>query len=130
MHTGDGGFMDDDGFVFIADRLKDMIVTGGENVYSVEVENAVARHPAVLQCAVIAIPDEKWGEVVHAFIVCRPDTAITLDELQAHCKALIANYKIPRSLEVVDSLPLSGAGKVLKARLREEFWAGRERRVG
>ena len=130
MHTGDGGFMDEDGFVFIADRLKDMIVTGGENVYSVEVENAVARHPAVLQCAVIAIPDDKWGEVVHAFIVCRPDTHITLSELQAHCKALIANYKIPRSLEVVDGLPLSGAGKVLKAQLRERFWAGRERGVG
>jgi acyl-CoA synthetase (AMP-forming)/AMP-acid ligase II len=130
MHTGDGGFMDEDGFVFIADRLKDMIVTGGENVYSVEVENAVARHPAVMQCAVIAIPDDKWGEVVHAFVVCRPDTGMTLGELQAHCKTLIANYKIPRSLEVVDGLPLSGAGKVLKAQLRERFWAGRERGVG
>jgi len=130
MHTGDGGFMDEDGFVFIADRLKDMIVTGGENVYSVEVENAVMRHPAVLQCAVIAVPDDKWGEVVHAFVVCRPDAGITLDELQLHCRALIANYKVPRSLEVVDGLPLSGAGKVLKARLREKFWAGRERLVG
>ena len=130
MHTGDGGYMDDDGFVFIADRLKDMIVTGGENVYSVEVENAVARHPAVLQCAVIAIPDDTWGEIVHACVVCRPGMALTLDELQAHCRESIANYKIPRSLEVVAGLPLSGAGKVLKTQLRERFWAGRARRVG
>jgi acyl-CoA synthetase (AMP-forming)/AMP-acid ligase II len=130
MHTGDGGYMDDDGFVFIADRLKDMIVTGGENVYSVEVENAVARHPAVMQCAVIAIPDETWGEIVHACVVTRPGMTLTLDELQAHCKESIANYKIPRSLEVIAEMPLSGAGKVLKTRLRERFWAGREQRVG
>jgi acyl-CoA synthetase (AMP-forming)/AMP-acid ligase II len=130
MHTGDGGYMDNDGFIFIADRLKDMIVTGGENVYSVEVENAVARHPAVLQCAVIAIPDDTWGETVHACIVCRPGMALTLDDLQTHCRESIANYKIPRSLEVIAEMPLSGAGKVLKTRLRERFWAGRARRIG
>ncbi|HEY0939762.1 MAG TPA: long-chain-fatty-acid--CoA ligase [Steroidobacter sp.] len=130
MHTGDAGYMDEDGFIFIADRLKDMIVTGGENVYSGEVENALARHPCVLQCAVIAIPDERWGELVHASIVCRPGTSVTLEEVQVHCKALIANYKIPRSLELLDSLPISATGKVMKNKLRERFWSGRDRRVG
>lgn len=130
MHTGDVGYLDEDGFIFIADRLKDMIVTGGENVYSGEVENVVARHGSVLQCAVIAIPDDRWGEIVHACIVCRPGTSVTLEEMQVHCKALIANYKIPRSLELVDSLPMSGAGKILKNKLREKFWMGRDRRVG
>lgn len=129
-HTGDGAYMDEDGFIFIADRLKDMIVTGGENVYSVEVENAVAQHPAVLQCAVIAVPDERWGEIVHACVVCRPGAPVTLEDLQAHCKERIANYKLPRSLQVVDALPMSGAGKILKNKLREPFWAGRERHVG
>src|SRR5690606_3594017 len=118
MHTGDAGYMDEDGFIFVADRLKDMIVTGGENVYSGEVENALASHACILQCAVIAIPDERWGEIVHACIVCRPGTSVTLEEIQVHCKALIANYKIPRSLELLDSLPISATGKVLKNKLR------------
>jgi acyl-CoA synthetase (AMP-forming)/AMP-acid ligase II len=130
MHTGDGGYMDDDGFVYIADRIKDMIVTGGENVYSVEVENAVSKHPAVLQCAVIGVPDDKWGELVHACVVPRPGAQVTLEELQEHCKALIANYKIPRGLELLAELPLSGAGKILKNQLREKHWAGRLRKVG
>jgi len=130
MHTGDAGYMDEDGFIFIADRLKDMIVTGGENVYSGEVENVVARHASVLQCAVIAIPDDRWGEIVHACVVCRPGTTVTLEEMQVHCKTLIANYKIPRSLELLDSLPISGAGKILKNKLREQYWTGRDRRVG
>ena len=130
MHTGDGAYMDADGFIFIADRIKDMIVTGGENVYSVEVENAVAQHPAVLQCAVIAIPDDRWGELVHACIVVRPGESVVLEDLQAHCKERIANYKIPRSVQVVEALPMSGAGKILKNKLREPYWAGRERKVG
>ena len=129
-YTGDGAYMDADGFIFIADRLKDMIVTGGENVYSVEVENAVAQHPAVLQCAVVAIPDDRWGELVHACVVLRPGVTVTLEELQAHCKERIANYKIPRSMQVIEALPMSGAGKILKNKLREPYWAGRERRVG
>ena len=128
--TGDGAYMDADGFIFIADRLKDMIVTGGENVYSVEVENAVAQHPAVLQCAVIAIPDDRWGELVHACVVVRPGASVTLEELQAHCKARIANYKVPRSIQTVEALAISGAGKILKNKLREPYWSGRERRVG
>ncbi|HEY8524479.1 MAG TPA: long-chain-fatty-acid--CoA ligase [Acidimicrobiales bacterium] len=129
MHTGDGGYMDDDGYVHVVDRLKDMIVTGGENVYSVEVENALARHPAVAACAVIGVPDATLGERVHAVVVLQPGARVTLDELREHTKALVAGYKAPRSVEFVDTLPLSGAGKVLKRELRAPHWEGAERQV-
>ncbi|MBM7276363.1 long-chain-fatty-acid--CoA ligase [Gordonia rubripertincta] len=118
MHTGDGGIMDDDGYVFVADRIKDMIISGGENVYSIEVENAVASHPAVLQCAVIGVPDQRWGERVHAVVSLKPGASLTLDHLQHHCREEIAGYKVPRSVEVVDTFPMSGAGKILKRELR------------
>jgi acyl-CoA synthetase (AMP-forming)/AMP-acid ligase II len=129
MHTGDAACMDADGFIFIVDRLKDMIVTGGENVYSAEVENAIARHPAVATCAVIGIPSADWGETVHAAIVLKPGQGATAEEIVAHCKSLIAGYKCPRSLAFVDNLPLSAAGKILKSELREPFWRGRQRNV-
>jgi acyl-CoA synthetase (AMP-forming)/AMP-acid ligase II len=129
MHTGDGGYLDDQGYLYIADRIKDMIVTGGENVYSAEVENAIASHPAVAQCAVIGVPDPDWGERVHAVVVPRPGATVTLQELRAHAKSLIAGYKAPRSLEIVDTLPLSGAGKILKRELRQKHWASQERQV-
>ncbi|GAA2399595.1 long-chain-fatty-acid--CoA ligase [Mycolicibacterium llatzerense] len=122
MHTGDGGRMDENGYVFIVDRIKDMIITGGENVYSAEVENALAKHPAVASCAVIGVPDPQWGERVHAVVVLLPGRTTTENELREHCKTLIANYKIPRSTEFVDALPLSGAGKILKRELRKKFW--------
>jgi acyl-CoA synthetase (AMP-forming)/AMP-acid ligase II len=118
LHTGDGAYMDNDGYIFIVDRIKDMIITGGENVYSVEVENALERHPAVAACAVIGIPDEQWGERVHAVVVLAPDSEVTPDELHDHTRRLITAYKVPRSFEIVDALPLSGAGKVLKRDLR------------
>ncbi|MBO3273655.1 long-chain-fatty-acid--CoA ligase [Pseudomonas schmalbachii] len=130
MHTGDGAWMDEDGFIFIVDRVKDMIVTGGENVYSVEVENAVLKHPAVFQCAVIGIPDDRWGELVHACVVLNPGMTLELDELVGHCKQHVANYKCPRSLEILESLPMSGAGKIVKNSLRDRHWAGQARRVG
>lgn len=130
MHTGDGGYLDEDGFLFITDRIKDMIVTGGENVYSVEVENAVAKHPAVAMCTVIGIPDEKWGETVHAVIVLKQGADATEDELKSHCKSLIAGYKCPRSIEFRDEIPLSGAGKLLKYVLRESYWKRDGRSVG
>ncbi|WP_280498796.1 AMP-binding protein, partial [Nocardia cyriacigeorgica] len=123
MHTGDGGRMDEQGYVFIVDRIKDMIITGGENVYSVEVENAVAAHPSVAACAVIGVPDDQWGERVHAVIVRQPGAELDSDTVREHCKSLIANYKIPRSVAFVDSLPVSGAGKILKRELRKEFWS-------
>ena len=129
MHTGDGGRMDDEGFIYVVDRLKDMIKTGGENVFSAEVENALAKHPAVAACAVIAIPNEQWGEAVHAVVVLTQGGKVSAAELIAHCKTLIAGYKCPRSIQFVETMPLTGAGKVLKTKLREPFWHGRERNV-
>ncbi|WP_255772453.1 acyl-CoA synthetase [Mycobacteroides abscessus] len=122
MHTGDAGRMDEHGYIYIVDRIKDMVVTGGENVYSAEVENTLARHPAVAMCAVIGVPDPQWGERVHAVVVKRQQSDCTSDDLQQHCRKYIANYKVPRSFEFVDQLPLSGAGKVLKRVLRQKFW--------
>jgi acyl-CoA synthetase (AMP-forming)/AMP-acid ligase II len=118
LHTGDGAYMDDEGYVFIVDRLKDVIITGGENVYSTEVENALGRHHSVAACAVIGVPDERWGERVHAIVVLKPGADATPAALREHTRRLIAAYKAPRSVEFVDTLPLSGAGKVLKRRLR------------
>jgi long-chain acyl-CoA synthetase len=122
MHTGDGGYMDDEGFVFIVDRIKDMIITGGENVYSAEVENAIYQHPAVAMCAVIGVPDERWGERVHAVVSLKPGQTTTEADIVAHCRRVIAGYKCPRSVGVrAEPLPLSGAGKVLKTVLRKEL---------
>jgi acyl-CoA synthetase (AMP-forming)/AMP-acid ligase II len=121
MHTGDGGYMDDRGYVYVVDRIKDMIISGGENVYSIEVENVIAKHPAVAQVAVIGVPDETWGERVHAVITLAPGTALHLDDLRDFCKRDIAGYKAPRSLEIVGQLPLSGAGKILKRTLRAQY---------
>lgn len=121
MHTGDLGRMDADGYVTIVDRLKDMIITGGENVYSAEVENAVAGHPSVSQVAVIGLPDPLWGERVHAVVVCRPGAEPCEQAILAHCRTVLAGYKLPRSVSFVQALPLSGAGKILKNALREQF---------
>lgn len=130
MHTGDSGHLDADGYLYVADRIKDMIITGGENVYSVEVENALAEHPAVRQCAVIGVPDETWGERVHAIVVAAADDAPSPDDLLQHCRSLIAGYKCPRSVEIrTDPLPLSSVNKINKAALRAPFWADRDRRV-
>jgi long-chain acyl-CoA synthetase len=129
LYTGDGARMDEDGFVFIVDRLKDMIVSGGENVYSAEVENVIARHPAVQACAVIAVPHAQWGEAVHAVVVRKPGAQLDDAGLQDHCRDLIAGYKCPRSIEFREALPLSAAGKVLKRELREPHWAGQRRQV-
>lgn len=129
MHTGDGAYMDEDGFIFIADRLKDMIISGGENVYSAEVENALAQHPAVAACAVIGIPSPEWGETVHAVVIIKPGQSATPEDLMEHSRKRIASYKCPRSIEFRDALPMSGAGKVLKTKLREPFWLGHSRQV-
>jgi acyl-CoA synthetase (AMP-forming)/AMP-acid ligase II len=122
MHTGDGGRMDEGGYIFVVDRIKDMIITGGENVYSAEVENALASHPAVAAAAVIGVPDSDWGERVHAVVVLLPGQRVSADEIRAHCKTQIAGYKSPRSVEFVDELPMSGAGKILKRELRKRHW--------
>ncbi|MGB3323896.1 MAG: long-chain fatty acid--CoA ligase [Mycolicibacterium fortuitum] len=123
MHTGDMGRMDEDGFVFVVDRLKDMIISGGENVYSAEVENALAKHPAVAAAAVIGLSDARWGERVHAVVVLKPGNSASEDVLQEHCRTLIAGYKIPRSVDFAAELPMSGAGKILKRELRERYRA-------
>ncbi|HLY55829.1 MAG TPA: AMP-binding protein [Stellaceae bacterium] len=130
LHTGDAGYLDADGYLFVVDRVKDVIRTGGENVFSAEVENAVGSHPAVASVAAIAVPDDKWGERVHVVVVPKPGCTVTLEELQAHCRALIAGYKIPRSFETRDSLPTSPQHKILKSELRKPHWAGRERKIG
>jgi long-chain acyl-CoA synthetase len=123
MHTGDAGYIDARGFVFLVDRVKDMIVTGGENVYSAEVENVIYQHPAVHECAVIGVPSDAWGEAVHAIVVTKPGTRVTPDELIAFCRDRIAHYKAPKSCDVRgEDLPKSGAGKILKADLRKPFW--------
>jgi acyl-CoA synthetase (AMP-forming)/AMP-acid ligase II len=129
MHTGDGGYLDDDGYLYVVDRLKDMVITGGENVYSGEVENAIAQHPDVSMSAVIGIPDDEYGERVHAVVVLRPGATPAPEALVEHCRSLIAGFKCPRSLEFRDQLPLSAAGKVLKHELRAPFWMGRSRSV-
>ncbi len=130
MHTGDGGYIDEHGFVFVVDRVKDMIISGGENVYSTEVENALALHPAVAQCAVFGIPSEQWGEQVHAVVVPKPDAEADAASLIAFCKERIAGYKCPRSVEIRgEPLPLSGAGKILKRELRQPYWENRQRMV-
>ncbi|MBK5306362.1 MAG: AMP-binding protein [Frankiaceae bacterium] len=129
-HSGDAGYLDDEGFLYLVDRTKDMIVSGGENVYSTEVEQAVASHPAVAQVAVIGIPDDVWGEAVHAVVVLKPDADVSAEALIEHCRGLIASYKVPKSVEFrTEPLPLSGAMKVLKRELRAPYWEGRERSV-
>jgi len=120
--TGDLAYLDDEAYVFHVDRSKDMIVTGGENVYSSEVENALYQHPAVVEAAVFAVPDERWGEAVHAAVVLRGDAEIDDEALRAHCRALIADYKVPKSFEYHAELPKSGAGKILKRELRRPHW--------
>ena len=129
-HTGDAGYLDEGGYLFLVDRVKDMIVTGAENVYSAEVESAISTHPAVAQVAVIGIPHDVWGEQVHAIVVLRAGATATAEQIQEHCRDNIAGYKVPKSVEFrAEALPLSGAMKVLKRELREPYWKGRTRRI-
>ena len=130
FHTGDIGHQDKDGYFYIVDRAKDMIVSGGENIYSGEVEAAIYEIPQVKEAAVFGIPDEKWGELVAAAVVLRPGTNLSAEELKQFCKTKIASYKVPRHIEfITEELPKSGSGKILKRVLREKYWAGQLRRV-
>ena len=129
MHTGDGGMMDEEGYLYVVDRIKDMIVSGGENVYSAEVENALAQLPGISMSAVIGVPDDKWGERVHAVLVLREGAVLDEAAVIAHCKTLIAGYKCPRSVEFRTELPVSPAGKLQKFILRAPYWQGRDRKV-
>lgn len=129
IYTGDVGTRDKDFFVYVIDRKKEMIISGGANIYAREVEDALHRHSAVLEAAVIGVPDEKWGETVHAVVATRPGAAVTADDLIEHCRSLIASYKKPTGITFVSDLPKQENGKIDKSALREPFWAGRERRV-
>lgn len=130
VHTGDAGYLDDEGYLYLKDRIKDMVVSGGENIYPVEVENALAKHEAVQDVAVIGVPDEKFGEALLAFVVTRPQMNLSVDDMVDFCRDKIAGYKIPRQLEIIDELPRNPSGKILKKILREPYWEGVERGIG
>jgi fatty-acyl-CoA synthase len=129
FHTGDMAVMDDTGCLQIKDRAKDIIISGGENISSVEIENALVTHPAVFECAVVAAPDDRWGEVPVAIVVLKPDAKAHMEELLEHCRARLAGFKIPRQIEFAEKLPRTGTGKVIKTSLREPFWRGMDSHV-
>jgi acyl-CoA synthetase (AMP-forming)/AMP-acid ligase II len=129
FHTGDGGYLDDEGYLTISDRKKDVIITGGENVSSIEVEDCIYALEGVAECAVIGVPDEKWGETIKAIVVAAPGASIDAAAVIAHCKKHIAGYKAPTSVDFVEAIPRTATGKVQKFKLREPFWAGRDRQV-
>jgi fatty-acyl-CoA synthase len=129
MHTGDAGTMDGEGFLYIQDRVKDMIVSGGENVYPREIEEVLYAHPAIAEAAIIGVPDEKWGETVKAIVVLKQNASATADEIVGFCRGKLAGYKQPRSVDFVAALPRNPSGKVLKRELREPYWKGHNRRV-
>ena len=128
FHTGDGGYLDEDGYLVISDRKKDVIISGGENVSSIEVEDALMSHAGVREVAVIGIPDEKWGELITALVVPASEE-VTAEELVAHCRKWLAGYKCPKRIDFVDELPRTATGKLQKFKLREPFWAGQDRQV-
>ena len=129
LRTGDAAYADAEGYVFLQDRVKDMIITGGQNVYPVEVENVLMAHPAIADVAVIGIPDDRWGEAVKAMVVLRPEHAVEAEEVVAFARERIAHFKAPSSVDFVPALPRNPSGKVLKRELREPYWVGRQRRI-
>jgi acyl-CoA synthetase (AMP-forming)/AMP-acid ligase II len=129
FHTGDMAVVDGEGYYLIVDRKKDIIISGGENISSIEVEKAIFAHPAVFECAVVAAPDERWGEVPKALVVLKPGRSLTEQDMIAHCRTKLPGFKVPKSFEFLDSLPKGGTGKILKKELRERYWKGYEKRV-
>jgi acyl-CoA synthetase (AMP-forming)/AMP-acid ligase II len=129
LHTGDMGYMDENGYLFIMDRSKDMIISGGENIYPREIEEVLVRHPAIREVAVIGVPDPKWGEAIKAIVALVPGQSATEEELISFCKDNIASYKKPKSVDFVDELPKNNYGKILKRELRAKYWEGKERKV-
>ncbi|SIO48758.1 long-chain acyl-CoA synthetase [Burkholderia sp. GAS332] len=129
LRTGDAGYTDEDGYLYISDRIKDMIISGAENIYPAEVENVIYGHPAVADVAVIGVPDDKWGEAVKAVVVLHPGAAADASEIIAFAKSRIASFKAPKSVDFIDALPRNAAGKILRRELREPYWIGLERRV-
>ena len=127
--TGDVGFIDEDGFLTLVDRSKDMLVSGAENVYPVEIENALYQHDAVAECAVFGIPDKRWGEVPAAHVVLSPDASVSEGQLIEFCASIIARFKRPRIIKFVDSLPKTAVGKVRKNELRAPYWEGHDKKI-
>ena len=121
--------VDEHGYFLIVDRKKDIIISGGENIASIEVEKAVYSHPAVFECAVVAVPDDRWGEVPKALVVVKPGESLSEQEVIDHCRTKLPGFKVPKSVEFFDALPKGGTGKILKKELREKYWAGFEKRV-
>ena len=128
-HTDDVGTIDEDGFITLIDRSKDMIISGGENVYPKEIENALYEHEAVAECAVFGVPDDKWGEVPAAYVCLKEETAITEDDLIAHCASRLAQFKRPRIVKFVDDFPKTPIGKIQKNILREPYWTDRKKNI-
>jgi len=129
LYTGDAGFLDADGYLFIHDRVKDMIISGGENVYPAEVESALSDHPSIAEVAVIGVPDDKWGESVKAVVVLRPGAELSEDALIGWSRERVAGFKAPKSVDFADVLPRNASGKLLKRELRAPYWEGKERQV-
>jgi long-chain acyl-CoA synthetase len=130
LYTGDLATVDEDGYIYIVDRKKDMIITGGENVFSTEVENVLYTHPAILEAAAVGVPDATWGEAIKAIVVLKPGMQASAEDIVEHCRSQIAHFKVPRSVDFYEgALPKSGSGKILKRELREKFWVGQERMV-
>ncbi|MGB6956289.1 MAG: long-chain-fatty-acid--CoA ligase, partial [Bradyrhizobium sp.] len=129
LRTGDAGYMDKDGYLYVQDRIKDMIISGGENVYPAEVESAVCDHPDVAEAAVIGVPDDTWGEVVKAIVVLKPGKQTTASDIIGFTRARIAAFKTPKTVDFIDALPRNASGKILRRHLRDPYWAGRERQV-
>lgn len=129
MHTGDAAYMDDDGYVYIQDRMKDMIISGGENVYPAQVESAIYGHPAVAEVAVIGVPDDTWGEAVKACVVPKPGADLDPNDIIGWTRERLAGFKVPKSIDVIDALPRNASGKILRRELRAPYWEGRERQV-
>jgi long-chain acyl-CoA synthetase len=129
IKTGDAGYLDKDGFVYVHDRVKDMIVSGGENIYPAEVENAIYGHPSVAEVAVVAVPDPKWGEAAKAIVVVKDGSTADAESILAFARTRIGAYKVPKSVDFVEALPRNASGKILKRELREPYWKGFTRRV-
>ena len=130
LHTGDVGYFDDQGYLFLLDRAKDMIISGGNNVYPREVEEVIIQHPSVASVVVVGIPHQYWGETVHAVIVTKMGASVSAEDIITHCGQYLAGYKKPKGVDFVDALPISGYGKILRREVRERYWQGLPNRVG
>jgi acyl-CoA synthetase (AMP-forming)/AMP-acid ligase II len=129
LRTGDAGYLDQDGYLYIHDRIKDMIISGGENIYPAEVESALCDHPDVAEAAVIGVPDEIWGETVKAIVVLKPGKQVTTSDIIGFVRSRIAAFKAPKTVDFIDALPRNASGKILRRHLRDPYWAGKARQV-